>query len=457
MEYRAHEYQLAAINFEETHADCLLALDMGLGKTSITLKAICDLLDDFAVNRVLIIAPKFVAQDVWIREAKKWDFAGRLRIHVAVGTQRQRREAIDRRSEIVCINCENVSWLVDNYGGRWPFDMIVIDESSRFKSYSSKRFKSLRKILPKCSRIVELTGTPRPRSIEDLWPQIYLLDGGRRLGKNMTLFRGTFERPGRRNGLQVWEWLPNDGAEQEIYRRIGDISLSMTADDWLQVPDQVDVQHFVKLDPPMMKTYQAFARDSLLQLSDGGMIDGVNAGVLTGKLLQFANGAIYTDPESKNYKELHDSKLEALQEILDSTEDPVIVFYNFKSDRERLLAYLSKREPRELKNQQDITDWNAGKIRILLAQPASMGHGLNLQDGGNTIVWFGLNWNLEITQQANARLHRQGQKEKVFVHYLITQDTVDEDVMASLAKKDKGQQGLIEAIKARITGEGESV
>ncbi len=449
MKYVPHEYQQAAISFALDHPKCLLSLDMGLGKTSVTLSVLCELLDDFAVNRVLIIAPKFVAQDVWIREAKKWDFASGLQIAVAVGTAAQRRAAVESGAEIVCINRENVSWLVDLYRTSWPFDCIVVDESSSFKSYSSQRFKALRKVTPAASRIIELTGTPRPRSLEDLWPQIYLLDHGERLERSMTAFRTRFEMPGRRNGQQIWEWIPRPGAEDTVYGLISDISMSMKAEDWLSVPELTEIDHYVELPPKLRKIYRELEHESILRYEDHAIV-GANAGVLAGKLLQFANGAVYDD--HSDVQEYHDLKLQLLDEILEATEEPVMVFYWFRHDYERLRRFFANYQPRTISSPEDISDWNEGRIRLLLVHPASMGHGLNLQDGGHTIVWFGLTWSLEIYQQANARLHRQGQKHPVMIHRLVMKDTVDEDVLASLDRKDTGQEQLIEAIKARIEG-----
>lgn len=448
--YSPYPYQQKAIEFIETHPKCLLSLGMGLGKTSITLYAIRNLLNDFAINRVLIIAPLYVAKDTWPREVKKWDFSKDLSISVAVGTPAQRRKAIESDSVIVVINKENVLWLLQNYGKHFSslFDMIVIDESSAFKSFSSKRFKALRKKTAEVSRVVELTGTPRPRSIEDLYPQLFLLDSGERLGKSMTAFRTRYEKPGRRGPNNVvFNWIPLDGAEDSIYNAISDISMSMSAEDYLSVPEEQIIDHRFDLPKDAEKEYRKLEKESILSVKPSDIVGG-NAGVLAGKLLQFANGAVYD--EEGGVHVFHDEKLKILEEIMESTEDPVMVFFWYKHDYERLKNYFASYHPVRLKTTTDIERWNAGKIRMALVHPASMGHGLNLQDGGHIIVWFGLTWSLEITQQANARLHRQGQKQKVQIHRIIANDTVDEDVIKSLDRKDSGQNNMLEAIKARI-------
>ena len=451
--YAPHEYQRRAIDFAMKTPRCMLALDMGLGKTSVTLCVISRLLDQFAVNRVLIIAPLYVASDTWLRESRKWKFDTDIipRITVAVGPVSKRRKAIESDADIVCINRENVAWLVREYGKTWNFDMVVIDESSSFKSYSSQRFKALKTVLGKVDRLIELTGTPRPRSVEDLWSQIYLLDGGTRLGRGITVFRETFEMPGRRNGMQIYEWKPRAGAEDEIYHRISDVVVSMSAEDWLTVPEVTVIDHEVALEQKERDLYRKLCEDQIIQIESDPVV-ALNAGSLCGKLLQFANGAVYD--ENGDVKEVHDRKLECLQEILESTEEPVMVFYWFKHDRDRLRRFFSKMDPREIRGPEDIAEWNSGKIRLLLAHPASMGHGLNLQDGGHIIVWFGMTWSLELYQQANARLHRQGQKNCVQIHRILTTGTVDGDVVASLDRKDAGQQRLLESVKAGIYAAG---
>ena len=449
MKYVPHEYQKRAILFALNHRRCMLSLDMGLGKTSITLAVIARLLDQFAVNRVLIIGPKYVAQDTWPRELEKWDFGNdtTIRMDVAVGPVSARVSAIRGGAEVVTINRENVAWLVREMGSRWDFDMVVIDESSSFKSYSSQRFKSLRRVLGKVDRVIELTGTPRPRSLEDLWPQIFLLDGGQRLGKSMTVFRETFEKPGRRNGMQIYDWVPREGCEEEVYRRISDVVMSMKAEDWISVPEMTVVDHHVSLSRYERDAYRKLCTDLVIQIEKDPVV-AASAGVLVGKLLQMANGAVYD--ENGNVNLFHNHKLECLREILESTEEPVIVFYWFKHDYDRLKKYFASMDPRTIAGPQDIADWNSGKIRLLLAHPGSMGHGLNLQEGGRTIVWYGLTWSLELYQQANARLHRQGQKNCVVVHRILCDGTVDLDVVGSLENKDSGQEQMLEAVKAGV-------
>lgn len=455
MRFHPHDYQRTAIQFELDHPYCLMSLDMGLGKTAITMSALKILLyDEFSVNRVLIVAPKYVAADTWPREQKKWDEFSCMSLSVAVGTAAERIRAVESGADITCINRENLIWLIEYFREQkrqWPFDCIVIDESSSFKSYSSKRFKALRLLLrkEKVSRIIELTGTPRPRSIEDLWSQIFLLDRGERLETSMTGFRNRYMIPGRRNGVQIYEWIPRDGAEDAVYRKISDISMSMTAEDWLSVPDEQIIDHFIELEPKVRKQYRELEKELILEV-DPSTIVGQNAGVLTGKLCQMANGAVYDDQQKTVV--IHQQKLECLQEILESTEEPVMVFYWFKHDYDRLMDYFAKYKPRTISGQKDIEDWNAGRIRLLFAHPASMGHGLNLQDGGHIIVWFSLTWSLEIYQQANARLHRQGQKNNVQIHRIIVGRTVDEDITRALDRKQIGQNELIEAIKARLEG-----
>lgn len=447
--YVPHEYQRRAIEFAVNHPKCMLALDMGLGKTSITLAAICRLFDDFAINRVLIIAPLYVASDTWVRELGKWSFESSFRpsIAVAVGSAAARRRAIESSADIVCINRENTAWIVKEYGATWDFDAVVVDESSSFKSYSSQRFKALKKVLPRISRIIELTGTPRPRSLEDLWSQIFLLDSGKRLGRSMTVFRESFEKPGRRNGMQIYEWVPREGSEEEVYRRISDVTMSMAAEDWLTVPELTVIDHAVKLDGRCANLYKQMCRDQIVEIENNPVV-AVNAGALAGKLLQMANGCVY-DEEGKAV-EYHDGKLKCLEEIIESTDESIMVFYWFKHDRDRLRRYFANMEPKEINGPEDIAAWNAGKTRLLLAHPASMGHGLNLQDGGHVIVWFGMTWSLELYQQANARLHRQGQKKPVQVHRILCEGTVDKDVVSALDRKDAGQNSMLEAVKDGI-------
>ncbi len=446
--FNPHGYQKEAIRFIEGHPRCLLSLDMGLGKTAITLFTLKRMLyEDFSVTRVLVIAPKHVAEFTWPEEAAKWDFAEGLTMETAIGPEAKRRRAVESHADIVTINRENVAWLVREYGKRWPFDAIVVDESSSFKSYSSQRFKALRKVTPRVSVLILLSGTPMPRSIEDLFPQIGLIDQGQRLGRSMTAFRQKFEYPGRRNGMIIYEWLPNPGAKEEIYRLISDIALSMQAKDLLDLPPVTVIDHKFELTPAQMKEYRNFAKEAVLQLEEKAIV-GENAGTLSGKLIQYAAGAVYDD--EKNWHVVHDHKIDVLYDLIEDSEEPMIIFYWFKSDLARLQKALAGYHPRVLRNLDDIWDWNAGKIRLLLVHPASAGHGLNLQYGGHTIIWFSLTWSLELYQQANARLHRQGQIEPVRIHRIIAKGTVEETLIASLEDKDADQSALLEAIKAHL-------
>lgn len=448
-----HEYQQKAIRFVTDHSRCLLCLDMGLGKTAITLYAIRQLLDEFAVSRVLIIAPKFVAMDTWKREAQKWDFSQDLRLAVAVGTAAQRKAAIESDAELVTINRENVQWLIEHYGKQFPFDGIVIDESSSFKSASSKRFKALRKVTPAAGYVIELTGTPMPTgSLEALWPQVYLLDQGDRLGRSMSAFRIRYETPGRRNGMIIYEWQARPGAKEEVFGQIADISMSMKAEDWLSVPEEITIDHCFEMAESSRKQYRILEKEFILQTDDQPDIVGMNAGVLAGKLLQFANGAVYD--EDGGVQVFHDQKLDILEEIMEQTDEPVMVFYWYRHDYQRLRERFAEYRPRTISGPEDIADWNSGKIRMLLVHPASMGHGLNLQEGGHIIVWFGLTYSLEMYQQANARLHRQGQKQKVQIHRIICSRTADDNVIRALDRKDTSQKELIDAIRADILRNG---
>ena len=448
MKYVPHEYQQKAIDFLMDHPRALLCLDMGLGKTSVTLYALRQLLCEFAITKILIIAPKFVAMDTWKREAQKWDFADDLTLAVAVGTPERRRRAVESNADIVTINRENVMWLVQEYGKKWPFDCIVIDESSSFKSYSSKRFKALRKVTAASSYVIELTGTPMPTgSLEALWPQVYLLDEGERLGRSMTSFRYRYETPGKRNGMIIYQWDPRPGAKDEVFEAIGDISMSMKAEDWLSVPDSVTADHYFDLAEKDRKNYCQLEKEFILNCEDSDIV-GVNAGALAGKLLQFANGAVYD--ENGDVQIFHDQKLDILEEIMESTDEPVMVFYWYKHDYARLCERFKAYDPRTISGPQDIEDWNSKRIRMLLVHPASMGHGLNLQEGGHIIVWFGLTYSLELYQQANARLHRQGQKAKVQIHRIICSRSADENVIRALDRKDTSQKELIDAIRADI-------
>lgn len=404
------------------------------------------------VNKVLVIAPKRVAEDTWSTEVDKWDHLKDLRISKIIGTPRQRINAINENADIYIVSRDNVKWLVDNCFRYWKWDMCVIDELSSFKNSKSQRFRALKKVRPHFKRIVGLTGTPAPNSLIDLWPQMYLLDGGERLGKTITGYKERFFYPGQHNGYVVYEWKLKENAEDSINKKISDICISMKADDYLELPERIDNIINIKLPDKVLDKYKEFSKYLVMELDNEEEITAVSAAVLTNKLLQFANGAIYND--DKKIIELHDEKIDKLLEIIDTSNGkPVLVFYNFKHDKERIIKALAKRGIKDyqgLDTSEDIKNWNEGKIQVALLHPASAGHGLNLQYGGNIIIWFGLNWSLELYQQANARLYRQGQKESVIIHHLVAKNTVDEDVMQALENKDVNQEKLLEAVKARL-------
>lgn len=449
MKYVPHEYQRYATEKIIELPACGLFLEMGLGKTVSTLTAIDELINDrFEVSKVLVIAPKRVADDTWTSEASKWDHLRHLIFSKVLGTVAQREAALQVDADIYLVNRENVVWLVERLRKNWPFDMVVVDELSSFKSNQAKRFKSLRAVRPLIRRFVGLTGTPAPNGLMDLWPEVYLLDRGERLGKTITGYRDRYFCPGKRNGFTVFTWEPKEGAEEAIHKRISDICISMKAEDYLRLPEQVVNDIRIRLDPAEMVKYRELEREKLMEL-DGQEITALSAAAVWGKLLQLANGAVYNG--DKTVTALHQKKLDALEDILEaSCGHPVLVFYNFRHDYDRLMERFGKLNPRAIQTSADIRDWNAGRIPLMLAQPASMGHGLNIQAGGHIIVWFGLNPSLELYQQANARLHRQGQKEAVIVHRLIVDGTVDEDVVKKLETKDECQECLMEAVKARI-------
>ena len=449
-----HSYQKFCVDFIEEHPNCGVFLDMGLGKTIISLTAISHLLyDSFEVSRVLIIAPLRVARDTWIAELSKWEHLRGLKMERVIGTPKERVAALSRRAEMYIINRENVEWLVKHFAGRrMPFDMLVIDELSSFKNSRAKRFLALKKILPHFSRVVGLTGTPAPNGLEDLWPQVFLLDRGVRLGRTMKSYLDMFfDTPN--------SWLPykhelKTGAEEEIYKRLGDICVSMRAADHLEMPERVDNIVEVMLSAREEKLYRQMERDMLLPYADGDVL-ALNAASLAGKLLQLANGAVYD--EFHNVRVLHERKLDALEDLIEAANGkPLLVMYAFQHDltriQERFGKYTTETPEgvRELKTSADMEDWNEGRIRVAVTQPASTGHGLNLQHGGCTIVWFGLNWSLELYEQANARLWRQGQKQTVVIHHLVTKGTMDEQVMKALHDKAADQNALLAAVKARI-------
>lgn len=447
MHYQPHEYQQYATDFIINNPTAAVFLEMGLGKSVITLTAILELcLERFEVGRVLVIAPLRVARDTWPTEIQKWDHLKDLTYSVAVGTASERRAALRQKTFVHIINRENVQWLIEDSGIPWQYDMVVIDELSSFKSHQSKRFKSLMKARPGVKRMVGLTGTPSSNGLMDLWAEFRVLDMGKRLGRFITHYREQFFEPDRRNGMQVFSYKPRDGAEREIYRRIGDITISMRSADYLKMPECVMNTVPVRLDSSEFEIYEAMESKMVTEL-DGVEIDAVNAAALTGKLCQLANGAIYTPDGNTVF--FHERKLDALEDLIEGANGkPVLVAYWYKHD---LVRIQERFKVRELKTSKDIADWNAGKIPVAAIHPASAGHGLNLQAGGCTLIWFGLTWSLELYQQTNARLWRQGQQaETVVIHHIITKGTVDEDVMRSLSEKDRSQAALMRAVRARV-------
>jgi len=395
-----------------------------------------------------VIAPLRVAQSTWSGEIEKWDHLQGLRLAKVLGSEKQRIGALHHPADIYIINRENTEWLVDYYGRKWPFDMVIIDELSSFKNPRSKRFRALRKVRPLIKRIVGLTGTPAPNGLMDLWSQIYLLDQGERLGKTLTGYRNRYFDPGRRNQNIVFEWIPKPFAEEAIYEKISDICVSMKAEDWLQLPGRIDNVLEIELPEKAKSQYKQLEKDLILPLVDSD-VTAANAAVLANKLLQMANGAIYD--EFGEAKEIHSAKLDALEEVVEAANGkPVMVAYAYKHDLGRIRKRLKKYNPRTLDSDQDVQDWNAGKIQVLLLHPASGGHGLNLQTGGNIIVWFGLTWSLEYYQQTRARLYRQGQTERVIIHHIVAKGTMDENVLKVLTGKAATQNDLMEAVKARI-------
>lgn len=446
MKYVPHEYQKYAQNFIIENPAYALLLDMGLGKTIITLTAIWDLLFDyFEVTKVLVIAPLRVAQDTWSKECEKWEHLRELRISKILGSEKERQAALSKKAHVYIINRENVEWLCDNY--KFDFDMVVIDELSSFKSSGAKRFKALRKIRPRVKRIVGLTGTPAPNSLIDLWSEINLIDMGERLGRFIGKYRNEYFQPDKRNQQVVFSYKLREGAEDQIYSKISDICLSMKACDYLDMPERIDNIVMVQMSEDEKALYKKLEKEMVIPFEEGN-IDAINAAALSNKLLQMANGAVYD--EFKAVKEIHDKKLEALEDLIEGANGKsVLIFYAYKHDKERITKGF---DVIEISTSEEITMWNKGDIRIAIAHPAATGHGLNLQGGGSTIIWFGLTWSLELYQQANARLWRQGQKETVIIHHIVTKGTIDEQVMKALKKKEASQEALINAVKAVIRG-----
>ena len=457
MKFNPYAYQEFAIRFIREHPQAMLLLDMGLGKTIITLTAIVEMmLESSEIRKVLVVAPLRVARTVWPKEKDLWDHTSLLRMSVLTGTAKQRAVALNESADVYVINRENVKWLVDHLeqnGRSWPFDMLVIDELSSFKNHMSQRWRALWKVRPRIRRIVGLTGTPTGNGLLDLWAETTLIDRGRRFG-SFSRFRDTWFHPASVDPWtgMIYSYAPNPGAEKAIYRKLRDLSVSMRAGDHLVMPECLSVTHEVEMDPGEQKIYDAMKEGLLVEVGED-ILTAKSAASLTGKLLQMANGAVYSD-EGETIL-LHDRKLEALEDLLEQANGQnVLIAYWYRHDHDRIRERLKKAgyHPRDLKTDQDITDWNDGKIPVALISPASAGHGLNIQRGGHILIWFSLVWSLELYAQTNARLWRQGQKEVVTIHHIVTRGTVDEAVFSALKRKDTTQQNLITAVKAQLEG-----
>ena len=447
MQYTPHTYQTRLKDFIIDHRYAFLTVDMGLGKTVTTLTAVRELLEDyFEISRVLVIAPKSVAENTWTGECAKWDHLAHLRVSVVMGTEAQRVRALAAPADIYVINRDNVVWLVRHLGSRWNFDTVIIDESSSFKNPQAQRFKALRKVRPKIRRLVLLTGTPSPNGHMDLWAQMWLIDMGERLGKTLTSYRTRYFRPGRSNGHVVYDWILRPGSHEAISDLMSDVTVSLKAEDWLEVPDFIETDIRIALSPSESKAYRDFERDQLMSL-DGKDIEAVTAAALTNKLLQFTGGAMY-DTEH-GWHQVSDAKLRALDDILEAANgEPVLVFYQYKHELERLLDRYASMKPVAFSGAPEtLKAWNEGRIPLMVCQPASVQYGLNMQQGGHIIVWYTPTWNLEQYQQANARLHRQGQTHPVVCYRLICDGTVDNRVVDAVAGKDNIQEALLQMIR----------
>lgn len=450
--FEPHAYQRKAIEFALDNDRCGLFLPMGAGKTVTTLTIIQDLLLLGLIQRVLIIGPVRVIQSTWPDEIQKWDHTRDMTYSVVAGTPKQRRKALEKDADIFLIGKENVCWLIDETS-EFNFDMVVIDELSTFKNPRSQRFKALRRVMPRVNRFIGLTGTPAPRGITDLWSQVYLMDRGKRLGRTLTIFRENYLQPGRRNGYIVYEWLVQPGADRRIYEAIGDICMSLDQKDCAELPPVKYLDWKVRLPKEVMNRYHAFKREKVLSIEDEQVM-AANAGVLCAQLKQITSGEVYTREDmngrTAGTKCVHSTKLDALDDLIEAANgNPVLVFYWFQHEKERLLAHLKKdHKARVLTTAKDITDWNLGDIEVLLVHPASAGHGLNLQQGGHIAIWYSLpNWNLELYQQANARIYRQGQTQPVTIYRIMAEGTIDEDEARALETKDVTQQALIAALR----------
>lgn len=456
MRYSPHEYQRFVIDYIKKNPVAAVFLDMGLGKTSITLTALNDLLfDSFDVHRVLVVAPLRVARNTWSAEIKKWEHLQDLQYSIVVGTEKERMIALEKRADIYIINRENVQWLVEKSGKKFDYDMVVVDELSSFKNHEAKRFRAFMKVRPKVKRIVGLTGTPSSNGLMDLFAEFKLLDMGERLGRFIGAYRANFFRPDKMNGPIVYSYKPIPGAETMIYNRISDITISMKATDYLKMPELVSSRYEVQMDDVEKQKYEEFKKDLVLEIEDGE-ITAANAASLSGKLSQMANGAVYSD--DLTVKQIHDRKLDALEDIIEAANGkPVLVAYWFKHDLTRITERLRKLKViyQKLDSDESIRKWNEKELQVGLIHPASAGHGLNLQSGGSTMVWFGLTWSLELYQQTVARLWRQGQTENtVVIQHIVTAGTIDERILKALEQKDNTQSALIDAVKAEVSGYG---
>ena len=451
MNFTPYPHQAAGIDWIIDRPACALFWGMGTGKTVTTLTALDHLLHDMMEDGpALVIAPKRVAENTWSKECDKWEHLQHLRVSRVMGTAKQRQAALTTPADVYVINRENVVWLVEYFGQQWPFPIVVIDELSSFKSSQAKRWKALRRVRGRIRRLIGLTGTPRPNGLEDLWPEVYLLDQGERLGKTLSAFRSRYMTPDKMNGYIVYSYKPQKNADIYVYEKIGDICMSIKKEDVLSLPGQIYEDVVLDFPPALLKQYKQFEKDKVLECldADGGIIAGTEA-ALTNKLLQFANGAIYDMDRQAHH--LHDIKLDALEELLEAAGgDPVLVLYAYKHDAERIRERITCRA---LDTPEDIDAWNRGEIPVALAHPASIGHGLNLQEGGHILIWFGLPWSLELYQQANERLNRPGQKHVCRIYHLIMKGTHDERVLTSLSRKDEGQAAAIEALRLEIVKE----
>ena len=452
MEFKPHDYQKYAIEFIESHPIAAVILQMGLGKTVCTLTAIEHLMyDTFEVSKVLIVAPLRVAKVTWSDEIDKWDHLSHLTYSVAVGSEKERLSALKKKADLYMINRENLQWLIEKSGLPFDYDMVVLDELSSFKSWQSKRFRAFMKVRPKVQRVVGLTGTPSSNGLMDLFAEFKCLDMGERLGRFITQYRNAFFIPDRMNGQVVYSYKPRPFSEEEIYRRIGDITISMKALDHLKMPELIENRYPVYMDDGEKQQYESMKKDLILPYLENETITAANAAALSGKLCQMANGAVYSDEGSVAH--IHDRKLDALEDIIEAAQGPILLCYWFKHDLERITRKLDelKVEYARISSDGSIRMWNEGKFQVGLIHPASAGHGLNLQAGGNHIVWFGLTWSLELLEQTNARLWRQGQRaETVVVQYLVTAGTIDERILDAISKKEQDQNALIDAVKAEL-------